>query len=64
MLGGSDIVEPSLDIQLCVVPESLESVKDCPDKQEQIGLFLHDLVELLVVNNRPEFVIFFFEEKW
>ena len=62
-LGGSDIVKPSPDIQLCVVLESLELVQDCPNKWEQIGLFLCDLVEFLVINDRPEFVIFFFKEK-
>src|SRR6202045_2106340 len=61
--GGSDIVEPPLDIQLCVVPESLELVEDCPDEQKWISLFLCDLVELLVINDRPEFVIFLLEEK-
>ena len=52
-----------MDIQFHVVPESFELVEDHLDKWKWVCLFPHDLVELLVVNNRPEFVIFFFEEK-
>src|ERR1700731_4274232 len=62
--GGLDIIESPLDIQLCEISESPESVEDFSDEREWVSLFLRDLVECLVVNDRPEFVIFLFEEKW
>ena len=62
--GGPDIVEALLDIQLCEVPESFELVEDFPDKGEQIGFLLHNLIKLFIVNNRMEFVVFLLEEEW
>src|ERR1700730_4007767 len=62
-LRGPDIVESPSDIQSHIMPESFEPVKDCLDKWKQVHLFLCDFVELLIVNNRSEFVIFLFKEK-
>ena len=62
--GSPDIVESPPDIQLHEISESLESIEDFSDEREWVGLFLHDFVECLIVNDRLEFVVFFFEEKW
>jgi len=62
--GGLDIVEAPSDIQLREVPESFEPVEDFPDKGERIGFLLRNLIKLLIVNNRTEFVIFLLEEEW
>ena len=50
-----------MDVQFCVVLEPLELVQDGPDKWEGI---VCDLVEFLVVYNRPEFIILLLEEEW
>ena len=63
-LGSPDIVESSPDIQFCKVLESPEPIEDFLDEWEWVSLFLRDFVECFVINNRPEFVIFLFEEKW
>ena len=62
--GSSDIVEAFSDIQFREVPESFEPIKDFSDKREQIGFLLRNLIKLLIVNNRSEFVIFLLEEEW
>src|ERR1700731_1002930 len=62
--GGLDIVEALSDIQLREVLESFEPVEDFPDKGEWIGFLLRNLIKLLIVNNRTEFVIFLLEEEW
>ena len=62
--GGPDIVESLPDIQLREISESPELIEDFSDEWEWVSLFLRDFVECFVINNRPEFVIFLFEEKW
>ena len=63
-LGGPNVIKASSDIQLREISEPLELIEDFSDEREWVSLFLHDFVECLIVNDRPEFVIFFFEEKW